>query len=87
MMNPARSPKLLRGFWLVVILLAGAAIGSGCGSDGAGSIHIESSQARREMMKTGAGVAPTAVDKSGSLGTPRKPVPSTAIKNRPHKKR
>ena len=86
-MTPPRSPKLLRGFLLVVILLAGAALGSGCGSDGAGSIHIESSEARREMMKTGAGVAPTAVDKSGSLATPRKSVPGTANKNRTQKKR
>jgi hypothetical protein len=71
---------------LVVILLAGAALVSGCGSDGAGSIHIESPKARRETMKTGAGVAPTAIAKPSSSGTPRKSIPRTAIKNHAQKK-
>ena len=39
-------------------MLAGAALWSGCGSDGAGTIHIESPKARKQMMQTGAGTTP-----------------------------
>jgi hypothetical protein len=71
---------------LVVILLAGAALASGCDSDGAGSIHIESPKARKEAMKTGAGVAPTPTIKPSSFGTPRESNSRAAIKNRIKKK-
>jgi hypothetical protein len=74
-MTPTRSPMFLRRFWFGVLLLAGGALGSGCGSDGSGSIHIESPRAHRETMITGAGVAPTAVVKASSSATPRKSIP------------
>jgi hypothetical protein len=80
-MTPPRSPKVLLGSLLAISLPAGAAICSGCGSDGAGTIHIDSPKARRQVMQTGAGVTPTATAKPSPSGMPRKSVPRSATKN------
>jgi hypothetical protein len=57
---------------LGVPLLAGVALCSGCGSDGAGSIHIDSPKAKKLMMRTGSRVAPTATARPGRPGIPTK---------------
>jgi hypothetical protein len=54
---------------LAVNLLAGTAW-SGCGPDGAGTIHIESPEAHRRWMQTGAGPGPTVPIKLGPSSTP-----------------
>src|SRR5262249_51584725 len=77
---PARSPHFLLGSSLVGSLLAAAALGSGCGSDGAGTIHIASSKSRRQIMQTGAGLVPAPAAKLSPSGMPRKTVPRPRIK-------
>jgi hypothetical protein len=62
-MTPTRGPKFPYGFLFVITLLAGVVPWSGCGSDGAGTIHIESPKARKQMMQTGAGPTPTTTPK------------------------
>jgi hypothetical protein len=44
---------------LVVSLFTVSAISIGCGPEGAGSIHINSPKSKQEMIKIGAGDAPT----------------------------
>jgi hypothetical protein len=70
----------------VITLLAGVVPWSGCGFDGAGTMHIESPKARKQMMRTGAGTTPTATTKPSASGAPPKAVPHTATKNRVPKK-
>jgi hypothetical protein len=86
-MTPARSRKFLRGSLLVVTLLGTAALWSGCGSDGVGTIHIDPPKARTDLMRTGAGVAPVAIARPSESGTPRTAVPRSATKNHVPKNR
>jgi hypothetical protein len=78
-MTSTRREKLRFRTSLVANLLAGAALCSGCGADGAGTIHIESSKAKKQFMQIGAGVAPIASAKPGPAETPRKSIPRSAI--------
>jgi hypothetical protein len=78
---PARSRKFWLESSLAGSLLAAYILGSGCGSDGAGTIHIASSKSRRQIMQTGAGLAPTPNAKPSPTGMPRKPVPRPGNKN------
>ena len=48
-MSPVRSSKFLLRSLLIANLLVGAAVFSGCGPDGAGSIHIDSPKATQKM--------------------------------------
>jgi hypothetical protein len=83
----AHSRKFLLESVLTGSLLASSALWSGCGSDGAGTIHIASSKSRRQLVQTGAGVAPTATAKPAPSGIPGKSAPRSAIKNLVTKKR
>ncbi len=74
-MSSARHSKFLLQYLLIASLLTSAAVCSGCGADGAGSIHIDSPKAKKLMMRTGSGVAPTATAKPSPSKTPQKPVP------------
>jgi hypothetical protein len=85
-MTATGGPKFLCGSLFVITLLAGVVLWSGCGSDGAGTMHIESPRARKLMMRTGAGTTPTATTKPSASGAPPKAVPRTATKNRVPKK-
>jgi hypothetical protein len=85
-MTPKRGPKFLCGSLFVINLLAGVVPWSGCGSDGEGTIYIESPKARKQMMRTGAGTMPTATTKPSTSGAPPKAVPHTATKNHVPKK-
>jgi hypothetical protein len=76
----ARSHRLLLGSSLIGSLLAACVLSSGCGSDGAGTIHIDSSKSRRQNMQTGAGLVPTPAAKLSPSGMPRKTVPRPRIK-------
>jgi hypothetical protein len=67
---------------LLVVLLAGTAVSSGCGSDGTGTIHIDSPKARKQMMQARAGLAPAATSKRDVAGTLGKSPPRSTIKNR-----
>jgi hypothetical protein len=83
----ARFPKFLLRSSVVVCLLAGTASWAGCGSDGAGTIHIGSSQARKQMRKSGGEPSPTAAARSHSAPTPGKPAPRSTVSNGVPKKR
>jgi hypothetical protein len=74
---------LLFRFTLVAILGFPALSCIGCGSDGAGSIHIESPAARRKDMLRGAGLQ-TAEDPGQS--TPGTQAPPSRIQNGVRKK-
>jgi hypothetical protein len=83
-MSPAQHSKFLRQSLLIANLLACAAFCSGCGADGAGSIHIDSPKAKKQTTQTGAGVAPLATAKPSRSGTPQKSVPrSVSINHAP----
>ncbi len=58
-MTSTRHRKFLRGRLPAITLLAGVSLWTGCGSDGAGTIHIDSPKARRQMVNTDAGAPPT----------------------------
>jgi hypothetical protein len=58
-MTPTRGPNFLCGSLFVINLLAGVVLWSGCGSDGAGTMHIDSPKARKQTVQTGAGPTPT----------------------------
>jgi hypothetical protein len=77
---------LLCGSLLVINLLAGVVLWRGCGSDGAGTMHMESPKALKQMMRTGAGTTPTATTKPSASGEPPKVVPHSATKNHVPKK-
>jgi hypothetical protein len=85
-MTSTRRHRFRLGSWLVVTLLAGTVLWSGCGSDGAGTIHIESSKARRQRLQSGASAAPAAAARLNPSGTPGMSVPRSTIKNRVGKK-
>ena len=80
LMTSTRRDKFRFPTSLGVHLLAGVALCSGCGSDGAGTIHIDAAKAKKLMMRTGSGVAPTAAAKPGLPGIPPKSVPRAAIR-------
>ncbi len=80
-MTSTRRDKLRFPTSLGFHLLAGAALCSGCGSDGAGTIHIDSPKAKKDVMKTGAGVAPVAIAQRSPSGKTQKSVPRSANKN------
>jgi hypothetical protein len=86
-MTPARFSSFPRRCLLLLTLLGGASFSTGCGSDGAGTIHIESPKARRQMMQTGGGNAATATGKPGATGTVPKPPAHSTIKSHASKKR
>jgi hypothetical protein len=86
-MTPTRRQDSRRGSLWVATLLAGAALSGGCGSDGAGTIHIESSKSRREMLQTGAGLAAIATAQRQPAGIPGKSAPRPAIKKLVGKRR
>jgi hypothetical protein len=79
-MSPARHSKFLLQSLLIANLLADAAVCSGCGSDGAGSIHIDSPKARKKLMQSGAGIAPTATAKPALPEINSKSISRAAIK-------
>jgi hypothetical protein len=85
-MTSTRNHSPLLGSRLVVNLLAGTILWSGCGSDVAGTIHIESSKARRQKLQTGASAAPAAAARLNPSGKPGMSVPRSKIKNRVGKK-
>ena len=85
-MTPNRGSTFLFGLLLVVNLMVGVTFWSGCGSNGPGTIHIESSKARRQMMQTGAGLSPTAAKPSPSAAA-RKPISRSTFKGGVLKKR
>ncbi len=72
---------------MIVTVLAGAITWSGCGSDGAGTIHIESAKARKQTMQTGAGLSTAANAKPSPPATVGKPVTRSTIHNTVRKKR
>jgi hypothetical protein len=80
LMNSTRSDKLRFRTSFGVHLLWGAALCSGCRSDGAGTIHVDSPKAKKLMMLTGSAVAPTATAKPGPSGKTQKSVPRAAIR-------
>jgi hypothetical protein len=84
-MTPTRSPKFLRQSLLSTNLLSAAALSSGCGPDGAGTIHIESPKARKQMMQTGAGTTPTPTIKLSPSATHQISVPRSAIRSHARK--
>jgi hypothetical protein len=86
-MCPIRRPKLRLELLLLANLIASTALSSGCGPDGAGTIHIESPQSRRQTIQTGAGLTPSGAMKPGSSATPGKSLARPAIKNGVGKKR
>ena len=71
-MCPTRRPKLRLELLLLANLIASTALSSGCGSDGAGTIHIDSPQTRRQAMQTGAGPKPSGAVTPGTSGAPVK---------------
>ena len=72
-MCTTRRPELRLGV-LLAGLVATTALWSGCGSDGAETIHINSPQARRQTMQTGAGPTPSGAMTPGTSGAPVKSV-------------
>ncbi len=86
-MIPRRHPRFPLELSLVLGLLAATALWSGCGPDGAGTIHIESPQSRRQTIQTGEGLTPSGAMKPGSSATPGKSLARPAIKNGVGKKR
>ncbi len=64
-MTPTRTQKRLSRALLVVNLLAASACSIGCDPEGAGTIHIDSPKAKKQIMQTGAGVAPEVTAKPG----------------------
>jgi hypothetical protein len=86
-MSPTRRTKFRIESLLVAGVLAGAALSSGCGSDGAGAIHLDSPQARKKNMQAGAGLAPTEAKKPGANGAAGKTVPRSSSQNQVRKQR
>jgi hypothetical protein len=72
---------------LAVTALACIALWSGCGFDGAGTVHIDSPKARKQTMQTGAGVAPTTTAKPSPSAESQNSVLSSVSKNRVPKNR
>jgi hypothetical protein len=70
--TPTRSHKFLLRTLLVANLLAASGLGIGCSPDGAGTIHIDSPKARKQIMQIGARVAPAATAKPGAPGKSQK---------------
>ncbi len=81
LMTPSRRPKFLLRSLLVISLVAGPALSSGCGPGGAGAIHIDSPKGRTRTMGTAAGLAPKGTARPNRAATPRQSVPRSAIKN------
>ena len=79
-MSQARHCEFLLQSLLIANLLACAAFCSGCGSDGAGSIHIDSPKAKKKLMQTGAGVAAPATAKRALPGITPRSVPRAAVR-------
>lgn len=75
------------GFSRLVGLVACAAFCGACGPEGAGTIHVESSQARRQKMQTGMGPTSTGVVNPASSSMPRTTGIRPAPRNRVVKKR
>jgi hypothetical protein len=73
-MSLKRHRKLVLKSLTVVYLLTGAPLLSGCGSHGAGTVHIDSPQARRKVMQTGAGLGPVMSAKTSPSATAGKPI-------------
>jgi hypothetical protein len=80
-MTPTRRQRLLLRWLPLVVLLDGAAVLSGCGSDGAATVHIDSPKARKQMMQSGAGVAPAATSKRDAARKLGNSPPRPTIKN------
>jgi hypothetical protein len=80
-MCPTRRPALRLEFLLLANLVASTALWSGCGSEGAGTIHINSPQASRQTMREGAGLTPTGAMNPGTSATPGKSPARPAIKS------
>jgi hypothetical protein len=85
-MSPARQSKFLLQSLLIANLLADAAVCSGCGSDGAGTIHVDSPKVKKLMMLTGSGVATTATAKPALPGITPKSVSRAAVRTSVRKK-
>ena len=85
-MTSTRRDRLRFRTWLGANLLWGVTLCSGCGSDSAGTIHVDSPKAKKLMMRTGSGVAPTSTAKPGLSGIPPKSVARAAIKTKVGKK-
>jgi hypothetical protein len=79
-MCPTRHPELRLGVLRLTCLVAATALWSGCGSDGAGTIHMNSPQARRQTMQTGAGPTPSGAMTPATSGAPVKSVARTPAK-------
>ena len=76
----------LRTF-LVADLIGASAVLGGCSPEGAGTIHIDSPKAKKQMMQTGAGSASTATSKPVPSAKTQMPVPGSANNNPTSKNR
>jgi hypothetical protein len=79
-MTPTRNPKPLTAGLLFLTLLVGVSLWNGCGCDGAGTIHIESPKARRQVVQNGAAAATEATAKPDASVMRRKSPGRSAIK-------
>jgi hypothetical protein len=86
-MTRTRSHTLPLRTSLAVTSLAGVVLWSGCGSDGAGTIHIDSPKSRKQTMQAGAGVAPTTTVEPSPSAESQNSAPSSVNKSRVPKNR
>jgi hypothetical protein len=84
-MTPSRILRLLFRAMLIAILGFPALSCVGCGSDGPGSIHIESPAARRKDMLRGAGLP--AVEDPAQSTAPGKQASPSRVRDDVKKKR
>jgi hypothetical protein len=73
-MYPRRWHESSLRLLIVVYVFVALALSGGCGSQGAGTVHIDSPRAQKKLMQTGAGLGTAAVANSGpraAAGEPR----------------
>jgi hypothetical protein len=72
---------------LVFAALVASVCAIGCGPEGAGTIHVNSPRAKKDAMKTGAGVAPAAAPTSVPSPKTQKSASASTGKNRTSNRR